>query len=236
MRRHLIVLLILILAACGSDDNQQPEQPANPTQAPADAVQPPQDAPPEGTADPDVNVETTLSFEELVQDVLGEPPTPQIFPTVTLSEGALPVPLPGTLVASETEEAQPNPGPFDRITFLQTGGTNDIIISFEITSDGIVERDGQTASVSPDVIQRLDQMIDDLNFMGLQGTFMGPAPNDDVYQYRIAVIDGDSSRAVWSQDGFMPDQYREFLGLIRTVGDSVITAPEVGEPVVPGGN
>lgn len=218
MRYALALLVLMLLAACGGGDPDS-ENPVQPSGVP----------PGEDTAVVD---DGTLSFEELAQDVLDEEPPPQVLaPATPASEGALPIPLPGTLVASETEEPEISGGVFDRIIFRQTGGTADVNVRFEINGqERIVVRDGVSMVVSQEVIDQIDQVINDLNFIGLQGTFMGPAASDDVYFYRVTVEKGEAARTIASQDGFMPDAYKSFLGLLRAVGDSVIVAPTSAPP------
>lgn len=212
MRYALSFILIVLLAACGGGGNGDSDN-ADATSAPS--------------GEETVAVEDgTLSFEELAEDVLGDEPTPQIFPTVTLAEGALPIPLPGTLVASETEEPDLRGVGFDRIVFRQSGGTAGIDVQFEINGqDRSVTRDGNTMAISQEAVDQINQAIDSLNFLGLQGTFLGPGGNEEAYFYRITVEKGDAARTIASQDGFMPQEYIQFLGLLRTIGDSVIISP-----------
>lgn len=214
MRYALCLLLVIALAACDggdsdSDTNTQQSQ----------AVTPAPDST-EGTAAADA----TLSFEELAQDVLGDAPPSQVIPSQTpASEGALEIPLPGTLVASETEQPENTGVMFESIRFRQTGGTSQSDVQFEIRGlDRVVIRDGVTMPLSQETVDQIDQMINDLNFIGLQGTFLGPAASEDVYVYRVTVIKGEDSRTITAQDGFIPEQYKQFLGFLRSIGDSVV--------------
>ncbi len=238
MRYLLYLSLVLLMAACGgggSDDAPAAPgvPPAEETGGQASPVAPPvaevvlPTLPPVIIATDEDGLEYSLppaeepSFEEQLNIQLA-PPLPNVIqPTHTpASEGALPVPLPGTLVASETEEAEPIPD-FQQITLLQQGGPADINVRVDIFSDGRVIRDGQTGSVAPGTIAELNQIIRDLNFFGLQGTFLGPTVPEEAYRYRITVISGQTERAINMQDGFMPEEVMRFLGRLRTVGDSV---------------
>ena len=131
------------------------------------------------------------------------------------------MPLPGTLVASETEEVEPIPD-FQQITLTQQGGRNNTVIRIDIYADGRVVWGDQTGFVDANTIAELNQAIRELNFFGLQGTYLGPPSNNDGYTYRIVVNSGVIERAINGQDGFMPAELIRFLGMVRSIGDSVV--------------
>lgn len=225
MRILLMMLVALVLAACGAGGGEE-ETVNNNTPEPA-----PQSGEPTATLEVFVDEEgrefvlPQEEGEESVEEQIGAlvesaQSTPQVRATFTpASEGALDVPLPQTLVASETEEVEPIPD-FNRIAFSQQGGGNTIV--FEILGDGRVVRDGQTYNIGTAQVAALNQAIDELNFFGLQGTFLGPPGAEEAYRYRVSVQAGDIERAITAQDGYIPLELRRFLGLIRDIGDSVI--------------
>jgi len=136
----------------------------------------------------------------------------------TLEDGQLPVPLPGTLVASATED--PDIGlVFDHIEFTQTRLSDDSTLTIEIFQDGRVVRDGETLTISEDEIFQIDIIIDELNFFGMQGNFLGPsADSGGQYRYRVRVERAGVARAVTAQDGFMPQELKDFLVAIVQAG------------------
>jgi hypothetical protein len=205
---YLILLSAFVLAACGGGDDNDSTNGDNANVLPTSAA----------TAVDGQGVEDETTFDEIAEQSFVEP-APYVPATQTpSSEGALPVPLPGTLVASETED--PNVGlTFDYIFFQQTGGSENTTTVVEIYSDGRVVRDGETFTVSQNVITQLDQMIDSLNFFGLQGTMLGPPGPETSYRYRVGVTRGAETRAINAQDGFIPDEFAAFLGSIRNAAN-----------------
>jgi hypothetical protein len=205
--RYLMIVLLLMLAACGGAEETLPTQVT--ANGETDVIEPPTDG--------------SSSFDEEIDALLsGATPEQVVLPTVDPElEGALPVPLPGTLVASETEEPEPFLGVFTFIYFEQTGGAEDVNIIVEIYGDGRVVSNGRTFQVDQSVIRQLDQMITELNFFGMQGTFLGPPGSPSDYRYRVAIGRGELERAVQAQDGFIPVELTRFLGMIRETGDLV---------------
>jgi hypothetical protein len=197
---YVIMIFTLLLTACngGGDDSNG--------QTSGDA---PQD---EQTFDP--------TFEAQIQEEATDVPL-ELIPTLTpAGESALVVPLPGTLVASETEDPEPG-GIFDSVYLRQEGGQNDIITITEVFSDGRVIRDGVEGLVDQISIMEIDNAINTLNFFGMQGTLMGPPGDDNTYVYRVFVVSGDNERAIMAQDGYMPPEFMALLTLVRQAGDAV---------------
>ncbi|PJF21098.1 MAG: hypothetical protein CUN56_12805, partial [Phototrophicales bacterium] len=175
MRHSLILLVALILAACGSGGDEPAPTTVSNTET-SSSTQVPPNVTPVGAGITDEDLQTLL------------PPvaSPFVPPTQTpASEGALPVPLPQTLVASETEDPEPG-GEFNYIYFRQTGGVNNESIVIEIFGDGLVMYNGIEGRISPEDVANLNQVIDDLNFFGLQGTMLSAAPGrPEVYYYQV---------------------------------------------------
>lgn len=215
MRRSLILLVALILAACGSGgDSEETSVPDSVSSSPVASTS---EAPLEVTA-----VGAGITDEDL-ETLLPPPVTPIVFPTQTpASEGALPVPLPQTLVASETEDVVPR-GDFDYIYFRQTGGEDGIEIVIEFFGDGRVTYNGEEGTIAEANIANLNTLINDLNFFGLQGTMMSAAPSgSETYYYQVYIQRGNQQRSINSQDGFMPREYIAFLGVLIQYGTAII--------------
>lgn len=231
-RALLMIILVIVLVACSGGDSESNTGDTTDTQtggagnvadtdttvadAEATAI-----AAGEATEDPSEG-----AFEDSINTLLtpsGAEGEADFFPTaIPEGEGALPIPLPGTLVASETEALEPIPD-FDLITFRQQGGIGDIVVTFSINANATVERDGQVYPIDPSVVTQLNQDIRELNFFGLQGTYLGPARDDDAFTYRVFVQSGPEERAIQMQDGYIPLELQRFVGFIRQVGDSVVT-------------
>ena len=178
----LLIIPILILAACNNA-------------APTDQA-PPTDLPPVPTDTPQVSVIVTRAPRE---------------------EGELEVPGVGTLVASETEDPEIDLI-FTTVRLTRSNNNDDEFVEVVINGDGSFVRNGIPGQLSPEQITNIDDMIDDINFFGLQGTMLGPAIEEDDYRYCLTVERGATSRTITSQEGFMPAPYRRLVGAIFDVG------------------
>ena len=191
---------MLLLAACGGSDSEPTSPPAEPSATPG-----------EGDA----------NFEELAQNVLGGGDDEGIVPRPTNTppeSDELPIMPAGTLVVSVTEDPEYQGEIFDLIAFRQTGGPTEMDYSFEITGDGRIVTNNNTEGLLSDFdINRLNDAINEINFFGLQGNMLGPAPSSQVYQYRLTIIQAERERSITAQDNFMPNEYKQFMGFIRTV-------------------
>lgn len=225
MRTTLVFfsLLILVLAACGgggSDDpTDVPEDDATPVDI--DAPIEGEDAPTPIPADDVPEVELDESFEEAFLPESG----PLVLPTRTpSSEGELIVALPGTLVASETEDPFPETR-FDYIYFEQTGGVEDLSIQVEIFADGRIIVNDFDGTISGETIADLNARLDAVNFFGIQSTFLGPPGPEDSYQYRLMVSQSGIEKMVNAQDGFIPDEVIALLSHFRNLADGFLVGP-----------
>jgi len=184
----LSILMALFTTACGGDEIVVPE------------------------TNVDVNAEATT-----------EPTAPAVVvvtrsPAEELPEGALEIPLPGTLVASETEDPDIDLV-FDRILFIRSGGGEDIPrVEIEILQSGLISINGTPSNTIPQTIINIDNMIDEINFFGMQGAMLGPSADNDDFRYSLTVQRGDLERTIQSQDGFMPAVYEQLLGEILRLG------------------
>jgi hypothetical protein len=191
------MVLALALAACGGGGDKATDAPV-------------QDA----TSDPNASAGDS---GDVIAEILT--PQPEIQPQGVPGddEGALEVPLPGTLVASATED--PDAGLiFDQITFTMSGGANDTSFTVELLQNGTVTRDGVVSQVGTDVVYEIDAMLDELNFFGLQGSYLGPPADEDVYQYRIEVVRGGASRLINAQDGYLPTELKALFARLADLG------------------
>lgn len=194
MRLRLLILpvLALLLASCGG--------PAAPT-ATAPAVEATSESAPSPTPGLLIVTRDAASLTE-------EP------------VGALPIAAAGTLVASETED--PNAGkPFDSIQMSRIGSGSDETpekIDIVINADGSYTRSGTSGVLTPDRVQALTDMIDKVNFFGLQGNMVGAATGTGVYQYALTITRAGASRTIVSTDGYMPQEYVQLVGAVFAVG------------------
>lgn len=243
MRFTLVIIMILALAACGGGDDNDTSDEAGGTQATAttnpdvaatDAALGDISVGPEGIEFGDPIVQANATAADVPDDFIpsGDASDPEVLPASTgiplfdpnaSSEGALPPAGPGTLVASETEEIEPI-GDFQLIQLRQEGGRNDTTTIIDVYGDGRIIRDGQAGNIDAGTIALLNQLIRDMNFYGMQGTYMGPPGDEDEYRYRVYVNSGEIDRAINAQDGFMPEQLVRLLAAINNAA-TVIPLP-----------
>ena len=201
MRRtlYLIVVLMLILTACGGDGDSN------------DATSPPNEPLSDEAA----------TFAAEVDDVLADAtPVPLISTAAPVDDSALVVAPPGELVASETEDPEPR-GMFDYISMQQEGGRENTVITIEIYNDGRVTLNGAEGRIGLETINQIDETINRLNFFGMQGTLLGSPGGDDIYYYRVSVQRGFQARTISAQDGYIPDEFLSLLAMIRGAGESI---------------
>jgi hypothetical protein len=138
---------------------------------------------------------------------------------IEIPEGGLEIPGVGTLVASETED--PYFGqPFTKIALVTTKGTAESRVEIILNGDGTYTRNGTAGVLSATRVEAIRTALDELNFFGLQGTMLGPGGggNEAAAQYGLSIERGGFARSIVSMDGYMPQQYLEFVGLIFEVG------------------
>lgn len=212
MARILIGLMVclLVLTACNGaapDDSTRPTDIAD-EQLADEAVE---DSPPMVGTSPNVFAPVTPSPEATVDPLATRDPEDPTGP----GDHSLEVALPGTLVASETEDPDANIL-FTSIRLERTGGTGGVPLTVEVFGDGRIIRNGAAGTISQDVIARLQDHIVTLNFFGMQGTYLGPGGDDTVYRYRLTVDREGTTRTINAMDGFIPREIQRFIGAIIT--------------------
>lgn len=155
------------------------------------------------------------------------PPVPATLVIVTLSvaeeaRDSIVMPLPGTLVVSETEDPRADV-PFTGITLvrLHQGIADQLVIK----GDGTFTYNNVPGILSPQQIFNLNQAIKDINFFGVEATFMSMVPQTDSYEYALTIQREEDTRTIVSQDNFTPNEYVSFLAKIWTTRDSLGVVP-----------
>lgn len=225
MRYLLIGLIIILLAGCGGGEPTEVVQ--NTDALPTVFV-------PEGTqvGIVEVSSENAPAIETLIaEEIAAQNPQPFVPPTLaaTLEEGALPAPLVGTLVASVTEDPQAG-RIFDYIYMTQTGGSENVQIVVEIYGDGRAKYNDKEGRISQDAINQIVVLMDELNYFGLVGTFIGPAPRPNEYTYQIYIQRGGIDRLINAQDGYIPVEFTGLLSLVRNSAETIVTGNTEATP------
>ncbi len=188
MRFGYVVLLIAGLLAACGSPTTEPTTPPNDQTAPESATTQPP------TAEPTL----PLPERRIVTDV--------------------PLPIPGTLIAAPATE-DPSAGEiFTRILYEQSGGIAGRSLTIEVRGDGTVTRNGAVSTISPAQVEQLNDIINQLNFFGLQGAFTAPGTSADIITYQVTVERAGSERTIVAQDGFIPGPLDAFLSVLGTLG------------------
>ncbi len=129
------------------------------------------------------------------------------------------VPLPGTL-AYDNEYIDENMGAvFDRIIFVRTGGGPDSsFYQLNLNQDGSYQLNSETlGQVDSATVINLDNILDDINFFGINTIMLGPAPETDKYRYTITVERGDDELTIRAEDGFTPQPFQKLISALMNV-------------------
>lgn len=177
----------------------------------------------------------TATVTSAPQGPTSQPPAPPTLVVVTrdplaqsTQAGGVPIPIPGTLAASETED--PNADvPFTSIQVVRAHlGVVDRLI---IQGDGTFTYNDVPGVLSPQQIASLNQAIKAINFYGLQGTMQSTVPQNNVYEYAVTIVRGDDSRTLVSHDIYMPREYTEFVAKLWSTRDSLTVVPTSQPPL-----
>ncbi len=169
-------------------------------------------------------VDNSLSADATAETQADDTAAPTTDPAVVVvtprGTDAFTVPLPGTLDPIVTED--PNIAlVFDRIYLVRTGGPqNSGALEVEIFQDGRVIRNGETQLISPDEVLALDTMLDEIDFFGIHGAYLGPPTGqDEPYRYELRVERAEDRRLIVFQEGYIPDEIEALLAAIITAGN-----------------
>lgn len=190
MRSRLVLLVMVLLAACSSTPESATVAP--PTTAP----NPPTDSN-QGNEQPVGEQTAELTEAAAVLDIT--------------------MPPPGTLVAAVTQDLNPDIQ-FDSILFEQSGGLSGAKLVVEVYSDGRVIRDGTASTITPQQVAELNAMLNAVNFFGLQGQFVMPGTDEDAYYFKMTVESQGGSRTINAQDGYTPDDLMAIFNYVSALG------------------
>lgn len=220
MRNALYISLmsIILLTACGGggDDTPAPDN-ATPD---AQNQQPPAEEVFSGDQE---SVETPQVASTYYNELGTIIPQDQVTPFVpqapqTGGIDGFSAPPVGVLGAASTPDPnQPRVSGFDYLFYEQSGGINAETLRVEVYSDGRVILNGSpTTNANPSDISAIAALMDQIDFFGMQGTFLGPAATDDTYYYRMGASQSDgTSRLIQARDGYMPPEIIRLFALIR---------------------
>jgi hypothetical protein len=145
--------------------------------------------------------------------VTNTPPAPATLVIVTRSAAqeardSIVIAAPGTLVASETEDPRADV-PFTVISIVRLH--QGVADQLYINGDGTFNYNNVPGMLSPEQINMINQAIKNINFFGIEATFISMVPQNDVYEYAVTIERGEDTRTIVSQDKFAPAPYTAFL-------------------------
>ena len=228
--RHLFtfacaLLLLATLAACTGGDATQTVPTLIATNTPPSAqptvTLPPDLGPTEGTVRP--------------TDVAPiDNPTATIDPTLAATIEAInqAAATSGAIVGAPTIEPQaagtieqppatedPDAGlVFDELYFSQTGGIAGTTLMIYIYPDGRVLRDDVEYRITPEEVSAIDDMLDEMNFFGMQGTFTSAGGGRDTYTYELSVARAGNTRNIVAEDGLIPPELMQLFSVLLEAG------------------
>lgn len=135
--------------------------------------------------------------------------------------GTVSVPIPGTLSVANTGET-PNaptraPISLDLLVFSQTGGLANVNEVIELHGDGTLIHNGASSTVGQDKIQAITDMLNQIHFYDINGTFIDASGAADAYHYSLTVQSDQGSRTIFSQDGLTPQELSDVYDAIRAL-------------------
>ncbi|GAB1420161.1 hypothetical protein MASR2M15_02440 [Anaerolineales bacterium] len=184
-KKSILILMVLMLsmAACGTNETPTVDNSGNDQNTTDNS----------GTVESNIVVVTRAATVE------------------TLEPGALPILPAGTLVASETEDPNADT-PFTYIMFERWGGPGDVPeVTIRINRDGSATFNDVATFIPLGVIDEIQRSLLEINFFGLQGNMMGTPGTGEEFYYRLTVNREGQERAITSQDGYMPNEYKALL-------------------------
>lgn len=197
MRRYhvLFIVLVFILAACGGNapaptaDTSTVATPETATSAPEQAATPLDQS----------ALATAMSLPERIYET-GQPTMPP--PGQLINAASTPDPQAGLI--------------FDSIQYQQIG--DGVTTDVELLSNGTVTRNGAASTITADQVVLIDNLLDQINFFGIQGVFAAPGAGEDVFRYKVTVNRAGASMTIDAQDGFVPPELRELFSLLNSLG------------------
>lgn len=211
-----LVIMTLILVACGGGE-------AEPTSA---VSSDPTVDPASVTATPPDFVEQQLDELNATEEVVDEDGNVIIVtPQAIIEEND--VPLPGTLVYDTEFEDENMAAVFDRIIFVRSGGGDNAPNYFLILNqDGTYELNKEiNGQVDAGTVTRIDDIIDEINFFGINTPMLGPGSDSVNYRYTLTVERAGDELTLRAEDGFTPQPVMQLFGaIIGVIADSDNTA------------
>lgn len=199
-----LLIMTLILAACGGDAAPTSAVSSDPTIDPNSV-----------TATPNDFVEQQMATEEVGDG--NDESVVIVTPQAVIEQND--VPLPGTLV-HDSEYVDENMGAvFDQIIFSRYGGGDGSPpYRLVVNQDGTYDINGEIFGVvDAATVTRVDDILDEINFFGINTPMLGPGPDAINYRYVLTVYRGDDEMSIRAEDGFTPQPVMKLFGALMGI-------------------
>lgn len=126
---------------------------------------------------------------------------------------------PGTLIFQQavgegTQPAPEVPFSFNLIMVQRYGGLSDENFIIRLTSDGELDRNGEIFQVTPEQVERIRVLFDEMNFYSASGIFTDASATDETIYYTVGVDGERGTVSITAQEGLVPPQ---LLNIINTI-------------------
>lgn len=198
-----LLILALILVACGGDAGTNDVPPTNDDGVSSDPTHTPL---PEGFVPEDNSIIIVTPQSQVLENT---------------------VPLAGTLVYDSVYEDDNKDAVFDRVIFTRTGGGDGapkyLLI---LNQDGTYELNLKTlGQVDAATITDIDDIIDEIDFFAINTVMISSVPNPDKYRYAITVERAGAEMTLNADDNLIPQPIMPlFSSLLNVIADSENTA------------
>lgn len=193
MRRvlPLLLLIMLFLAACGGGAPNPTATPEPPTAAPTSAA-----------------------------------PTQQpldVFALPTGLDEPLEIQVAGTMSVAELQEEDGTivtrePYVINVVSYYQQGGITGGTQSIVLYGDGRLIRNGAESRVTADVVAGIATILQEIQFLDIQGVFDLGAEGADRFRYTVTLETPQGSRTLTTVDGMTPTPLLQLYEALKAVG------------------
>ncbi len=160
---------------------------------------------------------TTPPPTETAPEVTAPPDSSEMLATTAAENQVVLTPVPvGTLSVADnsgTPNYTPAPLDFDTVVFARYGGITGERVIVRLYSDGRLTIDDVEYQVSPDEVEAIRAVLDQLQFYDVRGTFTGPAAQPDAYQYSIGVSGSRGAKTITLQEGYIPPEMQAVVDM-----------------------
>lgn len=238
MRQLFVTMMAIsfsiVLAACGSFNSGPPPTATSAIDPNAPAVEPgvfnprPFDTavPEDGEPTSDPNLRVTLQARGMpVTIVAPSGPTP-----TSLFQGAN-MPFPGEIeIDTSAGEFDYSTG-FAEVALARYGGPTDDVLQAQFLPDGSVFVNGAfSRNIGPQGVIEINEMLAELRFFEIRGTFAALQTRPDDYVYDLRVDQDGASSTLTADDTLMPIEIARVINRLLQIAEGTVPPPPPPPP------